>query len=198
MLKARNSRGAQELRDRIDEVERLVEYEIRKYGLKGLADAEDMKQQAIMRCFAMSHNYDPDEISISTFVCRVARQSLLERLRYSSTKMRGLFNEVSTETVLDGQEELTIGDTLGHDDVFDEVEDEMFLNAIKPRIIKAVNTKRVQNAERDVNMFIDHYVYGMTYHEIAKKYGLKEHQAVEFALRRIKRKLADVSEDVFK
>lgn len=197
VLKARNSRGAQELRDRIDEVEKLVCFQIKKYGLKGLADAEDMKQQAIMRCFAMSHNYDPDEISISTYVCKVTQQSMFERLRYRNTKMRGLFNEISTETVLEGHEDITIGDTLECDGIYDEIEDEMFMNAVKPRIIEAVNTKRVQNAERDVNMFIDHYVYDMTYVEIAKKYGLNGHRAVDCALQRIKKRLAEVSEDVF-
>ena len=203
VLKARNSAGAQELRDRIEEVEKLVRFQIKKMGLSKMQDIEDMRQQSIMRCFMMAHNFDPEKFTLATYVCMVTAQSMHERLRYNNTKMRGLFQAISTDTAIhkdkhDKGHDLTIGDMLMCDDVYDEVEDEIYINNIKPRIVEAIKTNgNVKCAERDVDMLIDRYVYGMTYNKIAKKYGLKNYQAVDCALDRVKNKLSKVSEEVF-
>ncbi len=73
-------RGRQAIDARIDEVEAMVGAMVRRDIRPGRHEAEDLIQEGIYGVLLNAHHYDPARGTLSTFVYRVARTYLFQRV----------------------------------------------------------------------------------------------------------------------
>lgn len=62
---------------------------------------EDVSQEVMLHLLQVLHKYDPAKSSLRTFVSRVATNKILDLVRRSRAKKRGLLETVSLDALLE-------------------------------------------------------------------------------------------------